>query len=199
MNPTCSFICCSRANPASLLRAVLSIYTTAANPDNAEVLIRIDNDDKRTLEAMRDGMAATFRELSPNIHVDVGPREKGYMSLKDFTIALAAKSTGRWMCMWNDDAVMQPDKDATPWDVQLDWLPLTGVVVQPGTYKLNESLYPECEKSAFPFFPNNSWKQFNIDFWNDYEVTEMLSGIGWKTHFLKDITIWHDRHEGRLK
>lgn len=199
MTPVCSFILCSRDNPASLLRAVLSIYATAFRKDSAEVLIRIDDDDRRTLEAMRDGLAQTFRDLSPQIHVAVGPREQGYMSLKSFTIECAAKSTGRWMCMWNDDAVIQPDKDAWPWDAQLHMLPLTGVVVQPGIYKLNDSEYPLCEKSAFPFFPNNSWQQFGIDFWNDYEVAERLGGIGWKTHFLEGITVWHDRYEDRLK
>lgn len=199
MTPVCSFICCSRDNPASLLRAIVSIYATAFNPASAEVLIRIDDDDKRTLEAMRDGLAQTFRELSPMIRVTVGKREKGYHSLKDFTIIEAAKSTGRWVCMWNDDAVFQPDTNAEPWDIQLDLFPETGVVVQPGIYKLNDSEYPLCAKSAFPFFPNNSWKQFGIAFWNDYEVAERLGGAGWKTHFLDGITVWHDRHESRLK
>lgn len=195
----CTFILCSRGSPNGLIRAIESIYSTASNPDQVEVLIRMDDDDEPTVTAWKTSHAVRCAEISSNIRAFFGPREKGYLSLKDFTIKLAAESTGDWMCMWNDDAVMLADEGAKPWDDQLAKLPVSGVIVQPGTYKLNNSVYKNCFKSAFPFFPNNSWKKFNVDFWNDYEASDILTGHGWRTHHLKGITVWHDRIDDRWK
>lgn len=194
----CSFLLPSRQSPDGLVRSIESIYSTATHPNLIEVLIRFDEDDDTTLTAWRNSHKARCAEISPNIHAVIGPRKGGYVELRERVREMAGYATGDWICMWNDDAVML----GRGWDEQLALLPLEGFIVQPGCYKLNQSEYPNCQRSAFPFFPNKSWEKFGLDFWPDacdYQADEILRvQNGWKTHYLKGITIWHDRVENRI-
>lgn len=90
----------SRGRPASLRRAVTSLLDTADNPDQVEVLIALDPDDDTAPAAA--GLAAF-----PAVRFWTAPERYGYHGLHRYCEHLAATATGKWLLLWNDDAVMQ--------------------------------------------------------------------------------------------
>jgi len=147
--------------------------------------VRLDDDDARSICHIRD-----FRNY-PNIEFVVGPR----VSLPEMTTTLTHRSRGRWLCYFNDDAVIIGEG----WDSQLGAESPKGAIYQPEIYQLNESKYQHATRTGFPFFPNGCWVDFQCghDFIPnpaDYMVAELAEKFHWQIKFLKGITIFHDRH-----
>lgn len=195
---TCSFLLPSRGRPRGLLRSIVSILSTANRPEQIEILVKLDDDDYSSMDFWTVGIR-NYVSKRGNVSFTVGPRITGKWPLRAICIELASKAAGDWICLWNDDAFMIGHR----WDEQLAKLPLSGVIVQPGFCKLNESEYTRCQRSAFPFFPNRSWEKFGLDFWPnpcDYQADEVLRvKNGWKTKYLDGITVFHDWHPGAIE
>jgi len=89
-------------------RQSLSSLLLATDPTRVEVLVRADDDDPQTAEIMKE-------EWPFQIKTFVGPRGKGYADLHHMYNTLAAKATGKFLFLWNNDAVI-----TTPaWDDKL--------------------------------------------------------------------------------
>jgi len=192
----CSVLIPTRKRPARLAETVNSIVATAADPSRLEILLRVDNDDDDTLKFHGQLIGLGFRHRM-RIGVTVGARGNGYADLHLYYDALARVAQGRWIHVMNDDARIVSDGRHLPWDVQLAALASSGIIVQPEIYGLNASGYRHCEGGAFPWVPNQSWRQFGhehigspVDTWLD-QVLHVCGG--WKTHFLAGVTVQHDR------
>lgn len=96
--PAVSVMIPSRGRPQQLKRAIDSLYQKARNPEKVEVVVRIDDDDQKTLEFLA---SATFPAL-----VLCGPRRRGYLDLHHFIHEMAAAAQGKWLMAFNDDAVV---------------------------------------------------------------------------------------------
>lgn len=174
----------SRARPDRLHKTIKSTYDTATD---FEILVRLDDDDKMTLDRIDE-----FKQYD-KVRLVIGPRERGYGSLNIFYTELADMSQAEWISIMNDDAVYQ-GKD---WDKMLARVPKHGFIVQPHLYQLGGSHYYNCEGGAFPFVPNGSWKPYGPAIISD-PVDTTLDNIlrkeqGWKTYFLEGIGVVHDR------
>lgn len=184
MNPICTFLLPSRDRPSGLMKAIKSINDTAYDKSKIEILVGLDDDDRKSKVVWEDLMAID------NVAVFVWPRNVIAM----FS-GLANIATGDWLIMFNDDAEIW----GSGWDIQLAAAPLEGVIFQPETYKLNESEYLNATRTGFPFFPNRCWKAFGHDYFlphpADYAVAELAEKHEWKIDFLKGITVFHDRHK----
>ncbi len=81
------------------MESVASLLSLAAHPDQIEIVMRRDHDDK-----------IKYPEL-PRTRTIWGP-PKGYAGLADYYNDCAAAAIGDWLMIWNDDCVMQ----TTSWD-----------------------------------------------------------------------------------
>lgn len=81
----------SRERPEPLMRSIESL-----GHGELELLVRVDRDDPRLDD---------YRAL-PGIEPIVGPRH-GYGELQRYYNELAARATGEWLFVWNDDCVMR--------------------------------------------------------------------------------------------
>jgi hypothetical protein len=111
MENTClvSVLLPTRGRVDKLRSSLDSLENTVMNPENVEVLIKVDDDDIETINYV-DSMTRKFR-----FEKIVGPRGGGYSELHNMYNRLCAHSRGRFLFLWNDDALM-----LTPcWDVEL--------------------------------------------------------------------------------
>ena len=91
----------TRGRLESLEKSVKSLIDNAIEPEKVEILMRIDDDDEVSLSNMEK-----IKNLHTHTQVIVGSRHKGYQSLHTFCNELAEQATGKWLFIWNDDAIM---------------------------------------------------------------------------------------------
>jgi hypothetical protein len=92
----------SRGNPELLARCVDSLLAKADNPNNIEILLKLDEDDLPNVECAYR-MASFFR--TP-IGIVVTPQGNGYYDIHRFLNNLAVAARGDWLFVFNDDAVI---------------------------------------------------------------------------------------------
>jgi hypothetical protein len=119
----------SRERPEPLARSIASL-----GAHELEVLVRIDDDDPRLDDYLR----------LPGIDVIVGPRH-GYRALHHYYNELAARATGEWLLLWNDDCIMQTKE----WHEVVRGYDGRMVVLNPNTNHDNW----EIDMNVFPIFP----------------------------------------------
>jgi hypothetical protein len=83
----------TRRRTRFLTKMLRSFAATAVRPDEAELVLRCDNDDPESIECLRQ---------TPHTFI-VGPRREGYKSLPAFYNELAAISSGDVLMCCNDD------------------------------------------------------------------------------------------------
>lgn len=184
-----SFLIPSRGRFDSLLRTISSIRDTCASVSSFDVHVKFDDDDHPSMER-RDELLQ-FGNVTPYVF----PRLNGYAAVDHFCSIMAGESKADWICIFNDDATIERDNQFPPWDAQLIGVPNHGFIVQPEIHQLNYSKYENCEGGPFPIVPNGFWNKFSefIPHPSDSHFETMRKQLGWKTHFLKGITFFHDR------
>ena len=183
MNPLVSILIPSRALPERLLAAIESIFKGADNPNDLEILVRMDDDD----DTMRDtsvfnGKAILFL---------TGKRGAGYLDHHIFYDELASASTGKWAWFMNDDCLVQG-----AWMEQLRSMEPAWVV--PGLHVRGESAYPKhCGDIGFPIVPNGCWKKYGmatIPRYPDRFLYRLLvTENSWPVSYLDGVTFNHRR------
>lgn len=108
--PLVSVLICSRGRPQHLPLAIRSLLEKAYNPHQVEILVKVDDDDQETLQAV-DRIS---KEVP--IKAAVSPRGRGYADIHHFTNLLASHATGDWLFIFNDDARMK----TSGWDLCLE-------------------------------------------------------------------------------
>lgn len=186
----CSFFIPSRKRPEGLLKAIDSIYATAA-PEHFEILVRLDDDDEATL-ALQSKLATYDR-----VRVIIGSHLKGYESVGVFILELAALATAPWCCMIDDDVTLHGD-----WHSSLKHLPLDGFHVTAGRYCIGKrdekgegSCYESLGRVQAWFVPTHVMKWFNSPPAGgvDAALHDMLVRVhGWKPVLLPGVTYQHD-------
>lgn len=182
----CAILLPTRARPDRLHATLRSVFETVVDITAIEILLRLDDDDRAMLDRLQE-----FRAY-PRLRIITGPRGRGYAALGDFYHELARATNSPWLWMMNDDAIIT----GRGWDEKLKSVPTTGFIVQPWLHQLGASKYYGDEGGAFPIFPNHSW----AGYWDTFEdpldtkIDDLLrKRLGWKTHFLPDIGVVHDR------
>lgn len=138
---TVSVLCPSRGRPGKLAEALTSLAETAANPDRAEIILRVDTDDTETLAALS---ALAVSCPAPLLAI-AGPRHQGYRSMATFWNEMARIARGGWLQTFNDDARMvTPD-----WDRAIS-------AVDPATNLLLAPTDDSTTMSRWPAFPTIS-------------------------------------------
>lgn len=201
--PLCSVLIPSRARFPRLLKTIRSLYETASTPDNVEVVIRLDDDDRDSLSQV---------DKLSDCTVMIGPRDGGYASLTDFYMQLSDRATGRWIWIMNDDAYLDtadkyrhplhgppPSNERRPWDIQLAALDHNdGIICQVELYKLGLSGYWHAG-GAFPMVPNRAWERVGrpametpVDTWLHVVLHQQH---GWRIHELSNVAVIHERDD----
>lgn len=112
----------ARGRTANLYASVDSVYSLASHPENVEVLVRMDDDDKCLQDeqvVLADIAKHVGRDL---VRVEVGPR-LGYARMHEYYNDLAARARGDWLFIWNDDIEMLTEG----WDEKIADAPLFSV------------------------------------------------------------------------
>lgn len=128
----------SRGRPGSLQRSITSLHAGRTGHHPVEVRVAADDDDPATRQAAEQAGAV----------VTLGPRH-GYTALHRYINQLALEAihthgtTGHWLALWNDDAVMR-----TPgWDRAVVEHDGQDLVLDPDTN------HPPHERCTFPIVP----------------------------------------------
>lgn len=108
----CSILIPSRTRSSHLISAIDSLYQTVAVPEHIEIQVRLDRDDAGSVEEL-----GTHLSDRPGYRVNtmIGDRGRGYADLHLMYNALAAKATGKWLLVFNDDMSMETHG----WDAHL--------------------------------------------------------------------------------
>jgi hypothetical protein len=107
VTPTISVLLPTRGRPSGLHAALTTLLEHAAHPEDLEVLVRGDDDDRASV---RPSAAAYFGSAS----LSFGAR-LGYARMHDYYNELAARARGRLLFVWNDDTEMLTPR----WDEML--------------------------------------------------------------------------------
>lgn len=194
----CSVLTPSRKHPDGLLYTVRSL-AESSDTSRFEHLIRVDDDDEAGI--------AIIPELKkfPHVHVLVGPRYSGYMSMGTFITELASVARGKWITMLDDDCTLEKKSpSAVNWEKQLESIPDWGTYVEPEFYHLGPSEYESGHCSPVGWFaPNRFWEKFNFeqcgvpcDQWTNNILVQQQR---WPVVRLKGIVYNHQREEGRSR
>jgi hypothetical protein len=84
-----------------MLASVKSLYDKATDPSRIELLLKIDDDDEESLARVGE-----IEKITPNYRVICSPQKEGYASLHEFVNELCSIAKGKFMLLWNDDAIM---------------------------------------------------------------------------------------------
>ena len=180
-----------------LKRCVASIYDVLPH-DEFEILIRSDDDDEETGRVVKE-----LENEHPNLKGFVGPcwiagLKRGFTpNVNRFYAELANAAKTPWIWIMNDDCTVESEDGFG----DLRNVPLTGYLVQPGTYRLNTSAYPGC--FAFPIAVNQAWVKLGadtIEHPSDAFMTKIFTiDNNWEIKLLPGLTVWHDWKEPVLK
>lgn len=177
-----SFIIPSRRS-ARVMDSVVSIINTAKDPDCVDIWIKIDCDDAPSV-AQVPKLIAVGR-----VNVLIGPRLEGYGSLNFFCSKIAGMTDAKWVCFFNDDAVIE----GIGWDEKLAQIQCDAIV-HAEIHQLNSSKYLRDDRSAFPIVPNGFWAVEGaiIPTPCDAYLVEIAKRLKLPTMFLAGITFRHN-------
>jgi len=188
MTPLCSILIPTRGRLDRLKSAIASICFNAPKNGEFEFVLRIDDDESADVTHWANHVDHAVIKLI------VGPRGKGYADLYKFYAECAARASGKYVWIFNDDTEI-----IGPWFERLSEAP-DRAFIQPDTYQLNGSIYTKCEDIGFPIVPRDSWLEYEYDtkpnFPNqvDLGLYNVLVRDGkWPVHFLSGVTVRHSR------
>ena len=107
--PLVSVILPTRGRSDPLRAAVDSCVSLIQDKTSIEFLFKVDDDDKETLDTIRD-MERTCPMIP--MHTYVSPRGNGYHDIWKWDNELASRARGDWLFLMNDDAVIKTEN----WD-----------------------------------------------------------------------------------
>ena len=123
-----------------------SILGKANNPQDVEILLRVTDTDRETMDAI------PLLLKMGNVKALVGPRKNGYSSLTEYHDEIAQISTGEWLWQWNDDVMML----VQGWDGLLSNLSSESIYL-PDTHRLGGSTYHRDARCPFLLMHASHW------------------------------------------
>lgn len=100
-SPRISVVLPSRKRPEMLARSLQSLYDNLSSPQyRVEILIGYDSDDPQTLKTAQDSAFESVMGW-------MAPGRYGYGGIANYYAPLLNMSSGQWIFLWGDDAIMQ--------------------------------------------------------------------------------------------
>ena len=163
--------------------AIESALSNARFPNQIEILLRVDEDDKKFLSQK------SSLPYKNNVRIITGPRHSGYRSLDIFHNELARASKGEWLFLLGDDCQITTDA----WDEQ--------IMKYSGQLKvlLHAPMWPEDDLNRI-FCPILSRKLVDIlgHITNHFLFDGYIHGYAQRSGLIgeTDIEIYHDAEKG---
>jgi len=111
-----SVLLATRDRPEMLEASIDSLMINVSDSENVEILLGIDDDDKKTLEFVQTDEFQNKMQDEYNVDVQAVLFERmGYKNLHQYMNQLWGQANGEWLMLWNDDAIMET-KD---WDLEI--------------------------------------------------------------------------------
>jgi glycosyltransferase involved in cell wall biosynthesis len=183
-----SVILPTRGRKEPLLKSIQSLLDQADEPDQVEILLGMDNDDLDTVDYVK----SVILPMYPNVKLYMYP-PYGYGKLNVYANSLAALSTGHWLMLWNDDALIQNKS----WDTIIDGydshpMPLLRMPVMYMSHPF--ALFPIVKRKWFEIVGTMS-SYVHIDRF----IYNVNSNIDWNRKHLwvvdVPVTVLHDRYD----
>ena len=176
-----SVIVPSRGRPEHLVSSISSLVQLSDRPELLEILVGLDLDDSDS-KGLAESLQFEFSGI--NVRCEYFTR-LGYDRLEEYWNELGLRSSGDWVLMWNDDAVMESHS----WDTYLRKSSASSVMVvfpRVANEKL-QTLFPVVSRSWLALFGR-------IAAWNhaDSYIWRLVGPFGlWKRE--SRIVIRHNR------
>lgn len=175
----------TRKRFTAFCNSVDSLFNTAHNIDNFEILIALDSDDIETID-----LVSNFIQNKQNMIIFKCDR-KHYHNLHLYYNALAAESSGTSLFLWNDDSIMMSKN----WDIEILKYHKTFCVLSPKV--INMENYWLNQGVLFPIIPKK-WVELT-GFWAPYRGCDSwIDYLGKKLNLIRNIDtilIQHDRYD----
>ena len=136
-----------------LLKSVKSLYDKATQQEHIELLLRFDEDDVESIRRVSE-----LDNITKNYKYVIGDRLDGYYSLDVFVRELCEISTGEFLLLWNDDALMM----SSGWDDYVSLYLGETCCIQMGNNHF-PYIFPIISRDIFEVlghfggFPSDSW------------------------------------------
>jgi hypothetical protein len=179
MNNIVSILLPTRKRFDLMLKSVKSLYDKATFPEKIELLLWFDDDDLESISRIKE-----VEKITTNYQFLIGDRELGYSSLHKFVNSLCKISTGRYLLLWNDDALMMNSS----WDEVLTLYDGKTVCIQ-----IDNNHYPHI----FPIISRDIYEvlgHFSLNAHNDTWMHEVCKSSGIEV-IGEDIYAIHDRYD----
>jgi len=183
-----SIVIPSRKRVARLMKAVETISSLAAHPEELEFVFRIDEDDSETIAAMTDFISRF------NCLFIVG-KHLGYNGSAKRLWEMSAMASGSWIWYFDDDAYL--NDCSAGWDSKLSEVK-GAMIVLPEINQLGGSLYPRNSVHPLMILPNKWWLCVGIEEFKlptDFYFFSVLRKNGWETIYLPGVSTAHDRNK----
>lgn len=173
LTPEISVLCPTRHRPELLRRSWESLLVMADDPSRIEFLAAVDPDDTG-LEAQS--------WTGPAFHIWTAPERYGYKRLHEYANALARQARGKWVLMWNDDAVMRTHG----WDTVITGCQVTRLLWLEANHHCTGNLFPAWPRAWTDLMGHVSLSP-NVDRW----LSEIARSQGLEVRV--PVLVYHER------
>jgi glycosyltransferase involved in cell wall biosynthesis len=174
----------TRKRPSRLEKSILSLVDLSASPRNLEFIIGIDDDDTETQNYVVDSLFPNLDQKNIAITALTFSR-MGYHRLHEYLNAMYQHSTGNWLILFNDDAVMITSK----WDDEIR--------KYDGEFKcLAFDTHRHHPYSIFPIIPRE-WVEYMGAISNHHMFDAVISQIAYMLGIMQrtNIQVEHERFD----
>ena len=174
----------TRGRDDALERSIKSLFDLADNPDQIQLMLGFDTDDKEGIAAFQESVQPWLDSQDIN-YTAMTFEPMGYTRLNEYVNTLALNSDADWLVFWNDDAYMETQG----WD--------TVISDHTGEFKLLAfHTHNDHPYSIFPIVPRE-WLD-TMGHLSPHQISD-----GWLSQQAYMLDIWeripvdvvHDRHD----
>ena len=166
--------------------SVRSLLKSCADPSQIEIVVAYDNDDHESKKYFTSSAWKDFmRDLGSSYHT-MSCEPWGYANLNKYYNAMALASRGKWLLIWNDDALIS----SSGWDQQIqEHQDFVGMLHMTTTnFKSNLTLFPLIPRKWLELFGEISPQQITDSWIQDIcHLADAVKSI--------PATVFHDRYD----
>lgn len=190
--PLISILCPSRGRFGQLIGSLASIKLTVPPDARIEYLVRLDNDDSKSMYYAQD-LERLFNARviigTPNAQLARFYGLSRELNLLYTELSQAAQAP--WIWIWNDDAWLR----GTEWYQQLERLPQEPALVLAESLQHHQSYYHQHAAEVLPIFPRNAWELLGHQVAPepiDLCMVNEIRAARWPEHHLTGTCVVHD-------
>lgn len=181
--PSLSVLLPTRGRTTALKTSLNSLLVNAEHAAGIEFLLAFDDDDTASYQYFMDEIAPMVDEHHSH-YTCFGFQRLGYIRLNEYVNYLAARSQGKWLMFWGDDAIMQTQD----WDQRILEVDRFRVLRIPTHNQHPYAIFPIVPRAWFDLCGHISAHQLS-DSW--------VSQIAYLLDIMHniDVTVIHDRFD----